>query len=211
MFPDVKTSAHHPPLSRLRPRHAREAGVTLIELMVSLVVLTILLLIVAPSFVSLMATNKVRTTASDLETALAEARSQAIRLGKRVTVCKSSDGSDCTTSGDWSQGWITFVDTTRSGSSAAVDSGETVLTHGQAVHGGLVVVGGGGVTQFVSYAPDGQAKLMNGDIQTGTLRICSTSTALDDDHRARDLALTGTGRISVTQTTGVASSCDAPD
>ena len=26
-----------------------------------------------------------------------------------------------------------------------------------------------------------------------------------------DLALTGTGRISVTQTTGVTSSCDAPD
>jgi Tfp pilus assembly protein FimT len=36
-----------------------------------------------------MATNKVRSTASELETTLAEARSQAIRLGKRVTVCKS--------------------------------------------------------------------------------------------------------------------------
>jgi hypothetical protein len=52
---------------------------------------------------------------------------------------------------------------------------------------------------------------MNGDVQTGTLRVCSTSSTLDDDHRTRDLALSGTGRISVTQSTGVASSCDAPD
>ncbi|MCO5978182.1 GspH/FimT family pseudopilin [Ideonella sp. NS12-5] len=184
---------------------------TLIELMVSLAVLIILLMLAAPSFESLMATNKVRSTASEFETALAEARSQAIRQGKRVTVCKSSDGSACATSGDWSQGWITFVDTTRDDTDAVVDTGETVLTHGQAVSGGLIVVGGANVDQFVSYAPDGQAKLMNGDIQTGTLRVCSTSSTLDDDHRSRDLALSGTGRISVTQSTGVASSCDAPD
>lgn len=211
MFPNVKLRRLHsaPPIGPLR--HAREAGVTLIELMVSLVVLVILLMLVAPSFESLMATNKVRSTASELETALAEARSQAIRLGKRVTVCKSSDGSDCTTSGDWSQGWISFVDTTRSGTDAAVDTGEAILTHGQAVNGGLVVVGSGNVDQYVSYAPDGQAKLMSGDVQTGTLRVCSTSSTLDDDHRTRDLVLSGTGRISVTQSTGVANSCDAPD
>jgi type IV fimbrial biogenesis protein FimT len=182
--------------------------VTLIELMVSLAVLIILLML-GPQLRVAHGHQQGAQHGQRAGDALAEARSQAIRLGKRVTVCKS-DGSDCATSGDWSQGWITFVDTTRSGTDCrgGYRRNRPDPWAGCQWRAGR---GAGNVDQFVSYAPDGQAKLMNGDVQTGTLRVCSTSSTLDDDHRTRDLALSGTGRISVTQSTGVASSCDAPD
>ncbi len=87
----------------------RESGFTLIELMITMVILAILLSLGVPSFQSVIARNNVASAASVLSASLSLARSEAIKRGTTVTVCKSSDGSSCVTSGDWSQGWIMLV------------------------------------------------------------------------------------------------------
>ncbi len=184
-----------------------ESGFTLIELMVTLSVLVVLMALAVPSFQSMMASSNVTTTTNDLMATLAQARSNAVRRGARVTVCKSANGTQCTTSGDWEQGWIMFNDDDHSGASANVDSGETVTFASPAAPSGIFVKAN---LNYVSFAADGQSKMMNGGFLAGTLRVCSSSSGLTDDTRARNLALSGTGRIVIEKPTGVAASCPAP-
>jgi len=184
-----------------------ESGFTLIELMVTLSVLVVLMALAVPSFQSMMASSNVSTVTNDLMTTLSQARSNAVRRGARVTVCKSANGSQCATTGDWEQGWIVFNDDDHTGTSATVDTGEAITFASPAVAGGVVIKGN---LDYVSYAADGQSKMMNGGPLFGTLRVCNSSSSLSNDKRARDLKLSRVGRIIVDRSISVAASCPAP-
>ena len=195
-----------PPFFQL-PR--QDSGLTLIELMVTISILAILMVVAIPSFQSMIASSNLTTSTNDLSNTLAQARSNAIRLGGRVTVCKSSNGTQCATTGNWEQGWIVFNDPTRSGTTANVDADEVITFVAPAQPGGIVINGN---LNYISYAADGQTKQMSvGSVQNGTLRVCNTNTSLTNAKRARDLILLGTGRIVVVQpAAGVGASCPAP-
>ena len=182
-------------------------GFSLMELLVVIAILAILTTLAVPSFQSMIASSSIRTATNDLMATLAQARSNAIRRGARVTVCKSANGSQCTTSGDWAQGWIVFNDDGHSGSSANVDTGETITFAAPSLTGGIVINGN---LDYVSFSADGQPKNMSGSPYFGTLRICSTSSALTNSSRARDLKLSRAGRSVIEQAANVAASCPAP-
>lgn len=186
-----------------------QAGFTLIELMIGVAIMAILLMVGVPSFQSAVASSRLTTSTNDVVSALALARTEAIRRGTRVTVCKSANAAACTTAGDWAQGWIIFIDTTRSSGDAAVDGGEAIVASNAAASGNIVMVGSAGVANFVSFASDGQAKTMAGASQAGTLRVCSTAATLPDARRARDIAITASGRVSTTTPASVAATCPA--
>jgi type IV fimbrial biogenesis protein FimT len=95
-------------------------GFTLLELMFTLTVAAVLLGIGVPSFVEIVRNNRATANINELSTAFSIARSEAIRRGANVTVCRSSDGAACGT--DWADGWIVFVDT------AATDTAAPVVT-----------------------------------------------------------------------------------
>jgi type IV fimbrial biogenesis protein FimT len=97
----------------------KQAGVTLVELMLGLVVLAVILGIGVPSFQNLMRNSEMTSRANSAIIALQLARSEAIRRGRPVTACPSSDAQTCGT--NWGDGWIVFVDGNASGSSASVD------------------------------------------------------------------------------------------
>ncbi|MBB1076173.1 GspH/FimT family pseudopilin [Rhodoferax sp. 4810] len=183
-----------------------EGGFTLIELMVTLSVLVVLMALAVPSFQSMMASSNLSSVTNDLMTTLAQARSNAVRRGARVTVCKSANGSQCVTTGDWEQGWIMFNDDDHSGTNASVSTGEAITFASPATASGIVIKGN---LDYVSYAADGQSKLMNGGFLAGRLRVCSTSAALTNDARARNLVLSGTGRIVIEKQVGVDATCPA--
>lgn len=169
--------------------------------------MAILLALAVPSFQSSIASSRLTTSTNDLVSALATARSEAIRRGLRVTLCKSGNGTQCTTTGSWSQGWIIYTDTTRVGIDASVDTGEAVLATGAASTGGTVVAGVNGMDSFVSYAANGQPKLMNGMTQAGRIRVCHTSGALTNGARARDVEVSATGRLFTSTPANVAATC----
>lgn len=185
----------------------RSAGFSLIELMVVIAIAAILATLAVPSFQGMIASSNLTSTTNDLVAAFARARSDAVRRGKRVTVCMSADGAQCTTSGSWSQGWIMFNDNDHSDANANVKTGETITAVAAALSNQLVITGS---MPYVSYSADGQAKLMNGGSGAGTLRICSTSSALTNDTRARDLVINFAGRVNIVKPTGVAANCPAP-
>ncbi|PZO16203.1 MAG: type IV fimbrial biogenesis protein FimT [Burkholderiales bacterium] len=184
-----------------------EQGVTLIELMVGITITGVLLAIGVPSFQSTIASSRVTTTNNDFVSAMALARSEAIRRGTRITVCKSANGTACVTTGDWAQGWIVFVDTTRATTDAAVDTGEVIISRAQAGSAGVAIAGEAAVANFISFSADGAARNMAGASQQGRIRVCSTSTALDNARRARDITLAGTGRLATATPASVAATC----
>ncbi|WP_434031441.1 GspH/FimT family pseudopilin [[Pseudomonas] boreopolis] len=86
----------------------RIGGFTLVELMVTVVVLAILSAIAYPSFQGVIRSNRVVTTSNELLASLALARSEAIKGIGAAGVCSSLDGATCATGTDWSGGWLVW-------------------------------------------------------------------------------------------------------
>ena len=170
-------------------------GVTLIELLVALSVLSILLAVGVPSFGQFTVNTRLNSYSNTLFSHLALARSEAIKRNARVAICKSADGSSCASSGDWSQGWVVFVDLDNN---ASISGGEQIITAMPALSTGFSFCGNTLVSNYISYDALGTTKLTSGAFQAGTLKLCSAAPA----GNGRSIILSGSGRSQITQITG---------
>lgn len=175
--------------------------------MVTIMVLAVLLAVGVPGFQSFTASSRLTSASNELVGSLALARSEAVRRGARVTVCKSANGAACVTTGTWVQGWIVFVDNTRPTAAASIDAGDVVLSQMPALSADLTMAGDGGTTSFVSFSAQGDVRLMNGTPQAGRVRVCNTTGSISDDRRARDIVIGTSGRLSTMTPPGVDASC----
>jgi len=105
-------------------RSARTAGFTLLELLITMSIAAILLTLAVPSFRYVTNANRIAGEVNGLLGDLQFARSEAVKEGRYVTVCVSTDGQNCNGSTTWQQGWIVFSDPTDVGVNGA---GETPL------------------------------------------------------------------------------------
>lgn len=182
-------------------------GFSLIELMVVIAIAAVLAGLAVPSFQGLIASSNLTSATNDLVATLARAKSDAIRRGNRVTVCMSSDGANCTTTGTWTQGWIMFNDRIHPSGNAAVESTDDITAITAAQTNSIEIKSN---QAYFSYSADGQAKSMDGGSGAGRIRVCSTSSALTNDTRAREVVINWVGRVNVEKPTGVAATCPAP-
>lgn len=171
-------------------------GVTLIELLVALSVFSILLTVGVPSFSQFTTSTRLSSYANTLFSHMALARSEAIKRNARVAICKSSDSSTCASSGDWSQGWVVFVDLDNS---ASIGSGEQVITTAPALPAGFSFSGNGNVSDYISYDGQGIPKLTTGGFQSGTITLCPAAPAASGN--GRDIILSSSGRSRTTKIT----------
>ena len=170
---------------RARPRNA---GFTVVELMITLSVAGILLAVAVPSFNQMIVANRLATQANEIVAAVSLARSEAIKRNASVTLCRTSDGADCVGgSGNW-QNWII-----RTGGGTIVQRG-AVNTYG----GSFVVTSTLGTDQVV-FGPDGLARtsgaIIATDAENNAIRFCSTRL---DDHNVRLVELGAGSRVSTT-------------
>ena len=95
-----------------------ERGLTLVEMMVVVVLLAVIAIMATPTFVAWQVRDRVDARARALVSTLAYARSEALRRGVRVTVCRIDAARQCLAAGkpcpngqaDWSCGWAVMVE-----------------------------------------------------------------------------------------------------
>lgn len=166
----------------------RQSGITLVETLTTLAVLSILLGIGMPGYGFLA--NSVRLTGltNDLVSSLNMARSEAIKRGIRVTVCKSSRPLDnapvCSPDGTWQQGWLVFVDRGLAGERDGTDLLLQVQDGTEKAS-----ISATNFSDFVSYMPTGSSRGPN-NLSNGTLTICL-------EGKQRKLVINNTGRIKL--------------
>ena len=94
--------------------HARQAGFTLIELMITLALAAILMTLAAPTFQRTLAMQKVTAASSDLLASILQARNEAITNNQQTIVQPLVET-------DWSRGWRIYVDVDKSNTYSAAN------------------------------------------------------------------------------------------
>ena len=92
---------------------ARASGFTLFEMLITMTIAAILAAIAVPSFRYVTNANRISSEVNGLLGDLQFARSEAIKEGKNVSVCMSTGGQTCDTTGNaWNSGWIVYPNPT---------------------------------------------------------------------------------------------------
>jgi type IV fimbrial biogenesis protein FimT len=91
--------------------NSRQTGFTIIELMITLLVLSILLAAAVPTFRDFTRNNRIVAAQNDLVTAMSVARSEAIRRSADVILCPINNPSNpaCIAGNDWTNGWMVQI------------------------------------------------------------------------------------------------------
>lgn len=164
--------SHHP---------ATSTGLTLLELLVVLAIVSVVAAIGAPPLEQWLARQRVAVTLQSLQADLQRARHEAVLRNRPVVLCGSGDGRDCAP-GAWPGGWIVFVndDDDRP---ARRDAGEALL----AVQAGQ---------PRVALASNRAAYAFRGDLRratNGSVIACDTAGGVP----ARLLVVSFTGRARI--------------
>lgn len=107
------------PMAPCRPQSACARGFTLIEVLVVITISAILLAVGIPMFNSSIASMRASESANSLVASLELARTEAIRRGTTVSLCRvtstnptACDGAAANSfaAGDWASGWMVYAD-----------------------------------------------------------------------------------------------------
>jgi type IV fimbrial biogenesis protein FimT len=142
-------------------------GLTLVELVVTLAVLTILIGLAGPVFRDLLIRNQVSTAANLFVASLHLARSEAARSGSYAAICPGTNAGCDGTSYD--SGWIVFIDHDHDGFR---ESMEPVVRVFGSLDPRLSVAGNMTVNAVITYAPSGYTEFPSGAFQAGTVTVC---------------------------------------
>ncbi len=152
-------------------------GFSLVEMMVTILILGILAAIAIPSFSEAILSTKLRSYANSLVGSAFLARAEAIKQNAPVTLCVSANGTSCETGG-WEQGWI-------------VVSGATVVQRQQATASGYKITASAGLSSL-TFQPTGIGATQ------ATLTICRATPEAGKQERI--VTVSATGRPSVSKT-----------
>jgi type IV fimbrial biogenesis protein FimT len=88
----------------------RDSGFTLVELLITIVVVSILLAAGAPAVKDFIKNNRVTGQVNGHISIIQQARSEALKRGTNMVICASDDQASCTGKDTWTDGWILFSD-----------------------------------------------------------------------------------------------------
>jgi type IV fimbrial biogenesis protein FimT len=185
-----------------------QAGFTLIELLVTMTIAAILLAVGVPAFNSSIASARASDGANSLLAAMELARSEAVRRGVTVSVCRvtavpatacnnTADGSFL--AGDWAAGWMVFADTVAGGTAGAFDAGDEIVTYQQQFAPGgatrVQIIDTAAGVGIVTYRPDGLRA--GGGGAAATFRVAYPQAAQGTGVSCRQLTVNVTGQAQL--------------
>ncbi|SDK80209.1 GspH/FimT family pseudopilin [Microbulbifer yueqingensis] len=154
-----------------------QRGITLLELLVTLAILSILLALGAPGFSRQVQQTRVSATTEELQSAIQLARATALSRNQRVTLRSR---------GSWEAGWEAFADINSNG---LRDGAELLIFSGPALES-VSISWNDPAGSYVSFIGTGVSRRVNGALQMGTFRICPT-----EGTGGRALTLAPSGRL----------------
>ena len=95
--------------------HKKAYGFTLVEVLVVLSITAIIVGVATPSFMNIIANNRVAAASSELLITLNLGKSEAIRSRQTTLLCKSPNGTQCDNGASWAGGLLLFQDDDNSG------------------------------------------------------------------------------------------------
>lgn len=157
----------------------KESGLTLIELLIVLTIISISLFSIAPSFSSMMDQIRGYQALQSFRTTLILARSEAIKRNRMVRICPSDNGVTCNESLYWQNGWIIYV----AGNSIYRQENDEILHRSLSLK--RLIIRKNGNEKTVLFKP-------NGGIGLGrSFSLCSDN----GEQLMRRIVLSRTGRI----------------
>ena len=175
-----------------------QTGLTLVELLITLVILTVLIGIGVPGFKGTIESNRLQSQSYDISAALSYARIEAIDKGLSIALCSSTNSTSCRSDGNkntWTDGWILFRDINANGSldtpDCTNDNKDCILKVWNSLSGSSVLTS---TTNHLVFASDGR-------LQSSTLSFTLTtdSPALCGINQKRTLSVLATGRLTITE------------
>lgn len=136
-----------------------QKGFTLIELMVTLIVLVIALSIGVPSFIDWIKNNRIDAATRTLASALQVARNEAVSRQSVITVDSG---------GNWGNGLTIYTDTTPTGNTAQT-AGDTLIKDLDFSMDGITADSMDGNDNFISFTSTG---LLNEGVNQRVIAIC---------------------------------------
>ena len=131
-----------------------QCAFTLTELIIALVILGVLTALGVPAYTEFVRSGRRSAVLNELVGALNLARSEAIKRGVPVALCRTANGTSCGGAATWTGGWLVFVNTDGD-SPAVVDAGETVLRVHQPENPPYTLTPNGPFTNFLAYQANG--------------------------------------------------------
>jgi type IV fimbrial biogenesis protein FimT len=159
----------------------KHAGVTALELMITLAIAAVLLATGLPSYERFTQRQRMKAAVEALHNDLLAGRIDAVYRNTIVLACPGDPALGCSGTNDWTEGWIVFRDPNRDRSR---QPDEALLRHGQGVE--QVHIFSADSRIEIHFFPDGSAPGSNGSIS-----LCG----LGGPEMARKLVISNVGRI----------------
>lgn len=164
-------------------------GFTLVEVVSSLSILSILLAIGLPSLAAFLKQQRAAAAMSSLVSQMSHARLAAVKHRHPTVLCPSMDGEQCLPGGNWTHGWMIFVD--RDDKRRPVRASDLLYIDLEPQSRGLRLHSSSG-RSYLRYLPDGRSAGTN-----LTINICN-----DQGQRLGAVIVNNTGRPRIEWGTG---------
>lgn len=128
-------------------KSVRVRGFTLIELLVTIALVAVLMVLAVPSVQEMLATQRVRTVASEMQIAAQETRSAALKFNRRAVAQPVNAGDG------WKGGWRIYID---ANVNSTFESGtDTLVVSHEALTGDAVIAKSSGANSNNYFAYEG--------------------------------------------------------
>ena len=156
----------------LSGRKGRDSGITVVELVISLAVVSIIATTGVPAFSNFIQSNRISESSFDVLGTINLARTEAVKRRTRVVLCRSADPAATTpscsgTSNTWTTGWLVFA--SGDGNNTYEPANDTLLGTGIVHSSNVTIITNSTSNRNLEYNSDGTTNEGGG---TARFAIC---------------------------------------